>query len=38
FSPIKALGISKISISLHKDVEAEVEVEVVSENPIEESE
>ncbi|MDG0965324.1 MAG: 50S ribosomal protein L9 [Opitutales bacterium] len=38
FSPIKVLGISKISISLHKDVEAEVEVEVVSENPIEESE
>jgi large subunit ribosomal protein L9 len=38
FSPIKALGISKISISLHKDVETEVEVEVVSENPIEESE
>ena len=38
FSPIKELGISKISISLHKDVEAEVEVEVVSENPIEDSE
>ena len=38
FSPIKALGISKITISLHKEVEAEVEVEVVSENPIEESE
>ncbi|MEJ6524920.1 MAG: 50S ribosomal protein L9 [Opitutales bacterium] len=37
FSPIKELGISKISISLHKDVEAEVEVEVVSENPIEDS-
>ena len=38
FSPIKELGISKISISLHKDVEADVEVEVVSENPIENSE
>ena len=38
FSPIKELGISKISISLHKDVEAEVEVGVVSENPIEDSE
>jgi large subunit ribosomal protein L9 len=38
FSPIKELGISKISISLHKDVEADVEVEVVSENPIETSE
>ena len=37
FSPIKELGIRKISISLHKDVEAEVEVEVVSENPIEDS-
>jgi large subunit ribosomal protein L9 len=38
FSPIKELGISKVSISLHKDVEAELEVEVVSENPIEDSE
>jgi len=38
FSPIKELGISKVSVSLHNDVEAEIEVEVVSENPIEDSE
>ena len=38
FSPIKALGVSRVTISLHNDVNAEVEVEVVSENPIEDSE
>ena len=35
FSPIKQLGKTTVKLSLHKDVEAEVEVEVVSENPIE---
>jgi ribosomal protein L9 len=29
---------SKVTVSLHNDVEAEIEVEVVSENPIEDSE
>ena len=38
FSPIKKLGKTKVTLSLHKDVEAEIDVEVVSENPIEESE
>ena len=38
FTPIKELGISKIVVSLHNDVEAEIEVEVVSENHIEDSE
>jgi large subunit ribosomal protein L9 len=38
FSPIKELGISKVAVSLHNDVETEIEVEVVSENPIEDSE
>ena len=38
FSPIKQLGKTTVKVSLHKDVEAEVEVEVVSENPIEQSE
>ncbi|MBT7651607.1 MAG: 50S ribosomal protein L9 [Opitutae bacterium] len=38
FSPIKQLGKTSVKLSLHKDVEAEVEVEVVSENPIEQSE
>ena len=38
FSPIKSLGVSQVTISLHNDVNAEVEVEVVSENPIEDSE
>ena len=38
FSPIKKLGKTKVNLSLHKDVEAEIDVEVVSENPIEESE
>jgi len=32
------LGKTTVKLSLHKDVEAEVEVEVVSENPIEQSE
>jgi large subunit ribosomal protein L9 len=38
FSPIKQLGKTTVTLSLHKDVDAEVEVEVVSENPIEQSE
>ena len=38
FSPIKDLGVPNVTISLHKDVETEVQVEVVSENPIEDSE
>ena len=38
FCPIKKLGISKVTVSLHNDVDAEIEVEVVSENPIEDSE
>lgn len=38
FSPIKKLGKTKVTLTLHKDVEAEIDVEVVSENPIEESE
>jgi large subunit ribosomal protein L9 len=38
FSPIKQLGKTTVTLSLHKDIEAEVEVEVVSENPIEQSE
>jgi ribosomal protein L9 len=38
FSPIKELGVTNVTISLHKDVETEVQVEVVSENPIEDSE
>ena len=38
FSPIKQLGKTTVKLSLHKDVETEVEVEVVSENPIEQSE
>ena len=37
FSPIKQLGKTIVKLSLHKDVEAEIEVEVVSENPIEQS-
>ncbi len=37
FSPIKTLGKTTVLLSLHKDVTAEVDVEVVSENPIEES-
>ena len=38
FSPIKELGKQNVTLQLHKDVEAEVEVEVVSENPIEPTE
>ena len=38
FSPIKKLGVTNVTISLHKDVETELQVEVVSENPIEDSE
>ena len=38
FYPIKQLGKTTVKLSLHKDVDAEVEVEVVSENPIEQSE
>ena len=38
FSPIKKLGKTTITLSLHKDVEVEIDVEVVSENPIEENE
>ena len=36
FSPIKTLGQNKITLTLCKDVFAELNVEVVSENPIEE--
>ena len=36
FSPIKTLGQNKISLNLCKGVFAELTVEVVSENPIEE--
>ena len=38
FSPIKELGKQNVALQLHKEVEAEVEVEVVSENPIEPTE
>jgi len=38
FSPIKTLGKTTVNLSIHKDIEANVNVEVVSENPIEESE
>jgi large subunit ribosomal protein L9 len=38
FSPIKELGKQNITLQLHREVEAEVEVEVVSENPIEPTE
>lgn len=38
FSPIKELGKQNVMLQLHKEVEAEVEVEVVSENPIEPTE
>lgn len=38
FSPIKALGQTTVSLNLSKDVTAELKVEVVSENPIEEQE
>ena len=35
FAPIKELGKKSVILQLHKEVEAEIEVEVVSENPIE---
>ena len=38
FSPIKELGKQNVTLQLHKEVEAEVEIEVVSENPIEPTE
>ena len=38
FSPIKELGKQNVMLQLHREVEAEVEVEVVSENPIEPTE
>jgi large subunit ribosomal protein L9 len=38
FSPIKELGQTTINVSLHKDVSVDVKLEVVSENPIEETE
>ena len=38
FSPIKELGKQNVTLQLHKEVETEVEVEVVSENPIEPTE
>lgn len=38
FSPIKELGKQNVTLQLHSDVKAEVEVEVVSENPIEPTE
>ena len=38
FSPIKELGKQNVPSQLHKEVEAEVEGEVVSENPIEPTE
>jgi large subunit ribosomal protein L9 len=38
FSPIKELGKQNVTLQLHREVETEVEVEVVSENPIEPTE
>lgn len=38
FSPIKNLGQNTVTLNLSKDVTAELKVEVVSENPIEEVE
>ena len=38
FSPLKQLGQNTVSLALFKDVIAELKVEVVSENPIEEEE
>jgi large subunit ribosomal protein L9 len=38
FTPIKELGKQIVTLQLHIDVQAEVEVEVVSENPIEPTE
>ena len=36
FVPIKTLGQTEVSCQLHKDISAQLKVEVVSENPIEE--
>ena len=36
FAPIKTLGQTEVSCQLHKDISAQLKVEVVSENPIEE--
>jgi len=36
FTPLKSLGIETVNLDLCKDVTAELKVEVVSENPIEE--
>lgn len=38
FSPLKTLGQKVVSLALSKDVSADLKVEVVSENPIEEEE
>jgi large subunit ribosomal protein L9 len=38
FSPIKELGQAIVTVNLLKDVSADVQLEVVSENPIEETE
>ena len=38
FSPIKELGVNKVAVKIRNDVETEIAVEVVSENPIEDSE
>jgi len=38
FSPIKELGQTTINVSLHKVVSVDIKLEVVSENPIEETE
>lgn len=35
FTPIKELGKKIVTLQLHKEVEAAIEVEIVSENPIE---
>ena len=37
FAPIKTLGQTEVSCQLHKDISAQLKVEVVSENPIEEN-
>ena len=37
FSPIKELGLKKVAVKIHSDVETEIAVEVVSENPIEDN-
>ena len=38
FAPLKELGKTTVNVSLNKEVSVEVNVEVVSENPIEDSE